>query len=206
MDYSKHSLLSQRKFGGQPSDYLPLHKFIDSGKLFYYNNKHRLLLHNLYGVELCTELFGDCLINSDNTTILTRDIAAEHCKEDLNGYVPTLEDWFKDYQSANLEKFSVPELKDSVLAEFIFKPYLRSGINATLFITCTNFGVYLIEKKFGTAKALEFSKLVQHNPPVHSFLQDFSFSHKWQYTPDKKELIWLKQISNGTTGDQEIFN
>jgi hypothetical protein len=206
MDYWKHSLLSQRKFGGQPSDYLHIHKFIDSSKLFYYNSKHRMLLHNLYGVELCAELFSDFIINSDKMAILVRDIAVEHCKEDLDGYMPVLQDWFKDYTSSYLEKLSVPEIKDPTLASFILRPSLRSGIDAALIITCTNFGVYLVEKKFGIEKAAAFSKLIKHNPPVHFFLQDFLYTHKWQYSPDKKELTWLKQISDGKSGDQKIFS
>ncbi len=64
MNIWQHALLSERKFGGKPEDYTHIHRFIDSSKYFYYHVKHRMLLHNLYGVELCTELFGEFVVNS----------------------------------------------------------------------------------------------------------------------------------------------
>ncbi|MFK7980420.1 MAG: hypothetical protein AB8G86_10590 [Saprospiraceae bacterium] len=79
--------MSQRKFGGQPEDYDQVHAFIDSSKYFYYHAKHRMLLHHLYGVSLATELCGNFLTNSDGQTLLVRDIAIEHCREDLDGHV-----------------------------------------------------------------------------------------------------------------------
>jgi len=48
----KHSLLSKRKFGGEAIDYVEVHKFIDSSKFFCYHVKHRVLLHNLFGIEV----------------------------------------------------------------------------------------------------------------------------------------------------------
>ncbi|MBC9908934.1 DUF6915 family protein [Chitinophaga varians] len=95
MNYWKHSLLSKKKFDGEAADYLHIHKFLDSSKLFYFNLRHRILLHHTYGIDLCTKKFGETLVNSSNQTILVRDIAAEHCKEDLLGVVPTLNQWFK---------------------------------------------------------------------------------------------------------------
>ncbi|MEL6972750.1 MAG: hypothetical protein AAFZ63_17895 [Bacteroidota bacterium] len=61
MNYYDHSLLSVRKFGGAPEDYLSIHKFLDSSKLFYHHAKHRLLLHHLFGVELTIQKFGDLI-------------------------------------------------------------------------------------------------------------------------------------------------
>src|SRR4028118_1096722 len=97
MNVWEHSLIGQRKFGGKPEDYLAIHRFIDSSKLFYYHIKHRLLLHNLYGVELAVELFGDTVINANNAHIPVRDIAVEHIREDLDGKIPTLNDWLKGH-------------------------------------------------------------------------------------------------------------
>ena len=52
MNIWDHSRLSVRKFGGKEKDYFQIHKFLDSSKLFYNHVKHRILLHNLYGVEI----------------------------------------------------------------------------------------------------------------------------------------------------------
>jgi len=59
MDIWTHSLLSEKKFGGKPEDYYEIHKFMDSSKLFYFHVKHRMLLHNTFGIEICIRLFGD---------------------------------------------------------------------------------------------------------------------------------------------------
>ncbi len=95
MDIWKHSELSAVKFGGIAKDYFKIHKFIDSSKLFYFNVKHRSILHHMYGVELCIRLFGDTIRNNDNQVRLVRDIAVEHLKEDLNGRIPTVKEWFE---------------------------------------------------------------------------------------------------------------
>jgi hypothetical protein len=88
MDYRKHSLLSKKKFGGDANDYMALHKFMDTSKLFSFDVRHRILLHNTYGIHICIQKFGDVLTNSDGLAMLVRDVAAEHCKEDLMGVVP----------------------------------------------------------------------------------------------------------------------
>ena|SRR5687767_3010002 len=103
MNYWKHSLLSKKKFNGAPEDYLSIHKFLDISKLFYFDIRHRILLHHTYGIDLCIRQFGEMIVNADNQKVLVRDIAAEHCKEDLMGIVPTLNNWFKYADDALLD-------------------------------------------------------------------------------------------------------
>src|ERR1700744_3834967 len=103
MNYWKHSLLSKKKFNGIPEDYLSIHKFLDTSKLFYFDIRHRILLHNTYGIDLCTRKFGETMINADGKRVMVRDIAAEHCKEDCMGVVPTLNNWFKYVDETLLE-------------------------------------------------------------------------------------------------------
>jgi len=93
VDYWQHSRLSAKKFGGTAADYLAIHRFIDSGKLFRHHIKHWLLLHNLYGAELAMGLFGEVLENSDGQVVLVRDVVAAHCREDLGGRVPSLREY-----------------------------------------------------------------------------------------------------------------
>ncbi|HNI44138.1 MAG: hypothetical protein JNM36_09615 [Chitinophagales bacterium] len=191
----KHCLLSKRKFGGEAIDYVEVHKFIDSSKYFCYHVKHRVLLHNLFGVELCTEIFGDFLTNSDGKIIPVRDIAVEHCKEDLSNNVPTLWDWFKDNDDVLSSKIELPKIEDADINTFVNKPFLRSGLKSTMIITCSDFGVYLIEKKFGIQKAIEFCNSFQSLPPIKSYLEMFRLTKKWQYTPNKNEINWLNEIN-----------
>jgi hypothetical protein len=188
-----HSLLSQRKFGGIPEDYEKIHRFIDSSKLFYYHLKHRLLLHNLYGVELCMELFGDTLVNSDGNHIIVRDIAVEHCKEDLDGKIPTLADWLKDQKKLTELEFELPDFQHEGLQKFMSRPLLRSGLSSSLFITHSDFGLYLVETFFSVELAVEVSKKIQVRP-VQEYLENFAFTAPWQYNPQRKELEWLSTL------------
>ncbi len=195
MDIWKHSLLSAYKFGGEPEEYYHIHKFLDSSKLFFHHFKHRILLHNTYGIYLCTQLFGDYIKNIDGKTVLVRDIAATHCKEDLNGRVPTLNDWFRN-SSLSINIDILPKFKNKKLNEFILKPFIMSGNKETLFITCTNFGSYLINTFFGEKEAEAHAKQITKNPDVKNFLLDFQITEPWQYTVSQKDLLLLKQLEN----------
>ncbi len=191
MDVWKHCIISKRKFGGSPEDYFDIHNFIDCSKLFIFHSKHRILLHNLYGIEICISLFGHYIINTDQKTILVRDIAAEHCKEDLSGFVPTLNDWFINFDLP--DNFVIPDITDTDLKDFIYKPYLRSGCKSSMLITCSNFGVHLVEKIYGLDKALLLINSLPAEQTVNNILQKYRFNHKWQVFPDRNELIWLQE-------------
>lgn len=192
MNYWKHSLLSKKKFNGEATDYLQIHKFLDSSKLFYFNLRHRILLHNTYGIDLCTRKFGETLVNSSNQTILVRDIAAEHCKEDLLGVVPTLNQWFK-YIDEELHQH-IPKIQSAnpQLQEFLVEPLLMSGLPATLLITHSNFGIYLVKEFFGVDEALTLASQLGTSP-VNELLQYIKLIDRWQYTADLKQL---KTIEN----------
>jgi hypothetical protein len=192
MNYWKHSLLSQKKFGGDADDYLTVHKFMDTSKLFYFDIRHRILLHHTYGIDLCIRKFGDMIINSANKKVMIRDIAAEHCREDLCGIVPTLNNWFKYVDPALLEAIQPVKIKNSVLQDFVLQPLLMSGSRASLIITQSNFGVFLVKELLGLEAALELSELVQ-NSTVNEQLPMVKLTEKWQYRPDTKQL---KDIEN----------
>lgn len=187
MNYWKHSLLSRKKFGGNPEDYLPVHKFLDSSKLFYYHLKHRILLHNTYGMEICISKFGELITNSDGKKILVRDIVAEPCKEDLYGIVPTLNNWFKYADEKIFEDFELITTDDQVLNDFLMKPLMMSGLQSSLIITHSNFGIYLAKEVLGSDYALKLSKLVE-NKNINELLQYIKLKEKWQFTPNMEEL------------------
>ena len=181
MNYWKHSLLSKKKFNGTAEDYLQVHKFMDISKLFYFDIKHRVLLHNTYGIDLCTQKFGETLTNSDGQTILIRDIAAEHCKEDLMGVVPTLNNWFKYVDDRVLTSIKPINPSDSKLKEFILRPLIMSGLKSTLIITHSNFGVFLAKEILGLDYALELAKYVEGSN-INELLQFVKLRDRWQYT------------------------
>jgi hypothetical protein len=191
MNIWEHCLLSQRKFGGQPLDYEKVHSFMDCSKYFYYHAKHRLLLHNLFGVELAVSLMGNFIENSDAKTILVRDIAIEHIREDLDGKIPTLHEWLEGNEHLEDLLPEMPEIADKELHQFIMLPFQRTGLKSSLLITCSDFGIHLAGLLLGTHKATEMAESVK-TVKAKSFLEKFTFTQRWQYTPQKHELEWLK--------------
>jgi len=197
MNIWDHSTLSVRKFGGIEKDYYEIHKFIDSSKLFYFHVKHRLLLHNLYGIELAIRKFGDTLVNTDSHVVLIRDIVAEHLKEDLSGTVPSLHDWLIDNDSNLGNLIEIPTFNNPDLEAFVLQPMLYSNLKSSLLITLSDFGVYLTSEFLGIESAKALHACLDKNKTVKNYLQQFKFTHQWQFSPDRKELEWLKKKKNG---------
>lgn len=205
MNIWKHCLLSQHKFGGAPKDYLPVHRFLDSSKLFCFHPRHRLLLHHTTGIEWATELFGDVLTTSDHRQVLVRDVAAAHCQEDLSGRVPTLAEWLAEaipeltaalpYPQPDLLPPTLPE----PLRQLVLRPYLRTGQPAALLLTTTTFGLYLAEQLQGLTAAETLARLLPQLPPVADLLSHVTLRQPWQYRPDPKALAWLQQQERNAT-------
>lgn len=203
MNIWDHSRLSVRKFGGNEADYYAIHKFIDASKLYFYNPRHRLLLHNLYGIEMAILKFGDYLKNADGKIVLVRDIAAEHCKEDLSGKVPSLNEWLCKNDVEISSKIEIPLIEDPELRSFVWKPFFRSNLKSSLLITLSNFGVFLVENIMGTEKAMKLHLLLKEEATIQNYLTGFQFHERWQFTPCRKELEWLKHYQQKTESTSE---
>lgn len=108
----QHAKLSVRDFGGSLKDYLPIHEFIDSTKNHLPDSRHRIILHNSFGMELCVKMFGSYVTNSDNKLIDTREIARRHILQDCNT-VPTLKECLVSYaKDEYMQKYNNPNQKD----------------------------------------------------------------------------------------------
>lgn len=71
-----HSRSSVKRWGGQVSDYLELHKFIDSPKATMNSNAARVLTHHTwFAYEVIPRVFGYNITNSDGKSVDTVDIA-----------------------------------------------------------------------------------------------------------------------------------
>ena len=156
-----------------------------------------MLLHNLYGVELATRKFGDFIVNADGTIILVRDIAVEHLKEDLSGKVPGLNDWLMENDDKLSREITLPMFDDPTLEEFVLTPLIRSNLKSSLLITLSDFGIYLTNELLGLDYAKTLSDKIEKDKTVKNYLEKFSFTARWQFCPDKKELDWLKTQQNG---------
>lgn len=84
-----HAERSAKKWGGAADDYLPIHQWLDSTKGHLPDNRHRMLLHNSFGILLAEQVFGPAITNSGQRRVFVRDIAAQHVWEDL-GCIPTV--------------------------------------------------------------------------------------------------------------------
>lgn len=89
-----HARGSVGRWGGQPSDYMAIHDFIDSSKAAMPDLRHRALYHHAMGCYLVERIFGHTLINSDGREVSTRDVAENHIIEDM-GFLPSVEDWLE---------------------------------------------------------------------------------------------------------------
>jgi hypothetical protein len=90
-----HARSSARKFGGEADDYLDIHDFMDSTKASLPDVRHRAILHSAFGCYIVEKVFGTTRLNSDGRSYSTRDIAEQHCLEDL-GTIPTIEKWLQN--------------------------------------------------------------------------------------------------------------
>lgn len=86
----KHALISARKFGGAPEDYMEIHNWFDHSKAHVPDMRHRMILHNSFGIYLCEQVFGDTFENSAGLVVSVRDVGEQHVIDDL-GSIPTLE-------------------------------------------------------------------------------------------------------------------
>jgi len=85
-----HAKADALKFGGQPSDYLAINEWFDATKAHLADARHRMLLHNSFGIFLCEQVFGRSIINSDGKEIPVRLIAENHVLADF-GFIPSVE-------------------------------------------------------------------------------------------------------------------
>ncbi len=89
-----HARSSARKYGGVAGDYLSLHRWMDQTKAHIADARHRMILHNSFGIFLGEQLFGVSIgRESDGKEIAVRPVLEQHVIEDL-GYIPSVSECF----------------------------------------------------------------------------------------------------------------
>jgi len=106
-----HAQSSIKKWGGQTSDYIHIHNWLDETKAWLPNMFHRLFRHHSEGIFECERLFGGSFINSDGKTVYTRYVCEEHIKEDCYGKIPTAKEWIDALQSGKTPMWMIRTLK-----------------------------------------------------------------------------------------------
>lgn len=86
-----HAERSAKTWGGSAHDYLAVHQWFDATKAHLPDNRHRMLLHNSFGMLLAEQVFGLAISNSLDRRVFVRDVAARHIIEDL-GFIPTVQE------------------------------------------------------------------------------------------------------------------
>ena len=98
-----HARSSARRFGGALEDYLAFHEFMDATKAHLADARHRLFLHNAWGIFFVERIFGATFARaSDGKIVPLRPILEQHVFEDL-GHIPSLNDCFRDLPARPLQ-------------------------------------------------------------------------------------------------------
>ncbi len=85
-----HAVLAARRYGGVPQDYLPLESWMDATKSHMPDCRHRLFLHNSWGIYLAERIHGVTLTRaSDGKIVPIRPLLEDHIVQDF-GKIPTL--------------------------------------------------------------------------------------------------------------------
>lgn len=90
-----HCKSSVHKWGGKVEDYMAIHEFFDQTKAHVADMRHRVILHNSFGIYLCQQVFGHFFVNSDGREVSVRDVGEQHVIEDL-GTIPSLDRCFQE--------------------------------------------------------------------------------------------------------------
>lgn len=102
-----HARLHARDFGGHPRDYLPVDEFLDQTKCHLPDFRHRLILHNAFGMGLAERVLGPAIRNAAGEMIAVREIARRHIIEDCQR-VPTLAECVELLQAGNASTLNRP--------------------------------------------------------------------------------------------------
>lgn len=85
-----HAVMAARKYGGTPEDYLAVEQWMDFTKSHVPDCRHRLFLHNSWGIFVAEQVLGVTLRrDSDGKVVPMRPVLEDHVVQDF-GRIPTL--------------------------------------------------------------------------------------------------------------------
>jgi len=84
-----HAARSAKRWGGIADDYLPIHQWFDATAAHVPDNRHRMILHNAFGIALAEQVFGTSITNAAGSRVFVREIGRQHVLEDL-ATIPSL--------------------------------------------------------------------------------------------------------------------
>lgn len=85
-----HAVMAARRYGGEPEDYLSLEQWMDYTKSHVPDCRHRLFLHNSWGIFVGERVLGQTMCRpSDGKRLPVRPLLEDHVIQDF-GKIPTL--------------------------------------------------------------------------------------------------------------------
>jgi hypothetical protein len=98
-----HAVMATRRYGGTPEDYLEIETWMDFTKSHTPDCRHRLLIHNSWGIFLAERILGATITRaSDGKVIPLRPLLEDHITQDF-GKIPTLAACFAQLPSQPIE-------------------------------------------------------------------------------------------------------
>jgi hypothetical protein len=92
--YYYHCVSSAKIHGGEPEDYVDVHKWMDRGRQSTSKLLHRALCHHTQGIADGVDKFGVTITNSNGKKVPVSLLLEQHIKEDL-GFIPTLDHYLE---------------------------------------------------------------------------------------------------------------
>lgn len=100
-----HAVNSVRRYGGEFTDYVDIHEFLDMTKAAHPDMRHRAILHHSMGPFIAVQVFGAYRENSEKRTYDVRQVVEDHIIEDL-GRIPTVSDFLDLIPTSEMAKFA----------------------------------------------------------------------------------------------------
>ena len=111
-----HAVSSARTWGGDASDYIPIHDWLDATKALVADTRHRALRHHqeIIGGAYAA-LHTDRVENSDGVIVSVEGIVRQHLREDFGGLEPRRAEWVESVVLADWMQPSLAHSRDTVL-------------------------------------------------------------------------------------------
>ena len=159
-----HARVHAKKYGGVPDDYVDIDDFIDSSKAAVADVRHRAILHSAFGCFIVERVFGRTRVNSDGKMYSPRDIAEDHCLQDLS-IIPTVENYLNnlsvdsigtiveisilEHSKIDSELYGIPFEIFLPIHQFLESSYTVMPDKRHHVLLHNSFGISIAEKIFG---------------------------------------------------------
>lgn len=163
MEIHKHSCISQKRWGGEPEDYLGIHSFIDSTKILCSDNRHRVL-HTLWAVkEIVVPVFGEVFVNSSGRQVDVKQMCErDHLLPDYHSrFIPTLGDFVDAMEDipvggliGRIEKLHEKAVRNERCSTLMLSPLAVTGRLKSLLITHNSWFINSILPRLGLGQPL----------------------------------------------------